>query len=118
MPALATRVKGESAPAIREAEGGERFPWERLPGESIQAYRRFMQYRLMPPGERSLRKLEIHYSLANRWSKRWQWSKRTAAYDDWVSESIDGLSNHAQLGARYRAARLGLAFARQAERKL
>lgn len=108
-----TRATAESGDAKRRS-----FPWERRPDESIQAYRRFMQYRLMPPGERSLRKLEIAYTLASRWAKRYQWTKRTVAYDDHVSECIDGLSNQAQIGARYRAARLGSAFVRHVERNL
>jgi hypothetical protein len=110
---LETRNGEESARAARE-----RFPWERLPNESIQAYRRFMQYRLMPPGERSLRKLDISYTLANRWAKRYQWTKRTIAYDDHVSECIDGLSNQAQLSHRLAAARLGSAFVRHVERNI
>lgn len=61
-------------------------PWERQPGESSKAYEAFCLYRDMGPGERSTRKVakKLNKSLTQigKWSSRWNWVERAAAWDD------------------------------------
>lgn len=59
-------------------------PWERQPGESEKAYEAFCIYR--DAGEK--RSINMVYqkctksvSLLRRWSVRWRWVERAAAYD-------------------------------------
>ena len=68
-------------------------PWERQPGEPARAYAAFTIYRDLPPAERSIRavaeRLGGHRSEKGRrstrplerWSTRWRWVERAAAFD-------------------------------------
>jgi hypothetical protein len=77
----------------------------------VQAFARFLAYRDMEPGERSYAKVAgvcgISKQLVDRWGKRWQWTRRTAAYDTWLLELGDALGKRAVLGHRGQAARFG-----------
>lgn len=121
---MRAQVQLERKTSVREAQASQAFPsnepqaWERQPGESIQAYARFVAYRNTPPSERSMRKLGISAQLAFRWAKRWHWTKRATVYDDWQLELGDGLATTAQLGHRLAVVRLGSAFIRQATAKV
>lgn len=79
--------------------------WERQPGESIEAYTRFVAYRTAPPELRSYRKLGIALTLASRWAKRHAWQQRTALYDDYLMSLRDELGERAVLLHRQKAAR-------------
>ncbi len=61
-----------------------RKPWNRLPQETAPAFEAFGVYRDMASG-RSLanvgRDLEKHKTLIERWSSRWGWVERAAAWD-------------------------------------
>lgn len=63
------------------AEG--RRLWERLPGESRQAYHAWTLYREMTP-ERSItlvaQAVPCSRGLIGRWSSRWRWQRRLDAY--------------------------------------
>lgn len=64
-------------------------PWEPQKGESRQAYEAFICYRDLG-SERSLeavgRMLEKSWKLCGRWSSRWKWLDRVAAYDAHMAE--------------------------------
>jgi hypothetical protein len=61
--------------------------WERAKGESAKAYAAFCVYRDLG-SERSLRKMAnegecgANVGQLERWSSRWKWVNRAAAYDD------------------------------------
>lgn len=63
--------------------------WHRLPGESAKAHRAFEQYCDLGP-DRSLKAVvqecieSVSISLLRRWSARWGWVNRAAAYDEHV----------------------------------
>ena len=63
----------------------ELFPWERQPGEGIKPYEAFNCYLLMGD-ERSFHKvsyeLKKSVSLLGRWSSKYNWQERVAAYDE------------------------------------
>lgn len=65
-------------------EMNDPLPWERQKGESRQAFRAFAAYRDMGP-TRSLvtvaQELGRSTTLMERWSVKWRWQDRTAAYD-------------------------------------
>lgn len=89
------------------------FPWERQPDESAQAFQRFCLYRSTSPSDRSYRKLGVSYQLIARWARKHSWMRRTSAYDAWLTELHDSLSNHAILYHRSRVAALGRASVRK-----
>ncbi len=72
------------SPARRPPFDG--LPWERLPGESSQAFETFRTYRDQTAGARSLRRVAQEWhknlSLVARWSSEWHWLTRVTAYDD------------------------------------
>ncbi len=66
--------------------------WERLPGESIKAYRCFCIYRDLGV-DRSINKVQkalrdegkkYSLTLLLRWSKRFNWVSRAEAYDEYL----------------------------------
>jgi hypothetical protein len=76
-----------------------RKPWDRMAGETIQAYRAFAAYRDMDPAERSVRALTLMRvkkivkgrevdrpafwkRLVEEWSQKWRWHQRAIAWDD------------------------------------
>jgi hypothetical protein len=67
-----------------------RQPWERMAeaGESEAAYQAFTLYRDQTPGRRSItavaRECAKNRSLIARWSARYEWLQRVAAYDAWI----------------------------------
>jgi hypothetical protein len=69
-----------------------RQPWERMleSGESEAAFQAFIHYRELPPGQRSTaavaQECRKNRSLITRWSARWSWLQRVAAFDQWVDE--------------------------------
>jgi hypothetical protein len=74
-------------------------PWERQIGESRQAFQAFAIYRDMGPA-RSLQKVaqQLSKSLAlmKRWSEKWSWVARAAAWD----AELDRKTREAQEKAR------------------
>ena len=68
----------------RAAKEPESFPWEQQPGESPKAFEAFNKYLLMGT-ERSLQKVayELNKSttMMAKWSSRWKWVERVAAWD-------------------------------------
>lgn len=108
MASTREKAQGERTAGQARSAGQQAFPWERVPGESREAYTRFTQYRLAPPGERSVRKLGISSTLASRWSARWSWVGRAAAYDDWIVEANDALGLRGSLSSRLASARFGM----------
>ena len=60
--------------------------WERFEGESEEAHAAFVIYRDLASGDRSLTKAAQEcgkgVSLLSRWSSKWHWQKRVAAWDE------------------------------------
>lgn len=81
------------------------FPWERQPGESLQAYARFVAYRNTPSATRSMRKVGVAKSLAFRWARNHRWVARCDEYEAWLASLADGTSTAASLLHRAKAAR-------------
>jgi hypothetical protein len=82
-----------SAPqsAVREAPligRDEKAAWERCPYETSRAYAYAWQYFSMGAPGRSLEKMGEKVSITvrqlKRYSTRWQWVRRAAAYDQWI----------------------------------
>jgi hypothetical protein len=90
-------------------------PWLRQPGESVQAYARFLVYRDQPADSRSQRKVGVSNTLAFRWAKRWRWTARVDAWDSHLLAAIDNLGLRSQLRVRSRQLDVGLAFAAAGE---
>ena len=75
-----------------------RLPWERCKGESRQAYGAFHNY-MMLGEKRSIPALSQYFanttgrkkseSLLYRWSSRWLWQERCAAYDDHIRREAE-----------------------------
>jgi hypothetical protein len=101
------RARDLQPPAVYLAPASPSHPWERQPGESQQAYARFLTYRNTPPGERALRRVGVSQQLASRWSSRWKWLSRCAAFDDWLFSANDALALRGVLTARMRGVRVG-----------
>lgn len=97
------------------------LPWERQPEETPQSWEAFVVYRDMLQlehdgrivGRRShrevARRIGKNHALISRWSSRWQWKDRVAAYDSDLdrdrraalrSEAILAVREHAQLAAK------------------
>jgi hypothetical protein len=95
-------------------EASDRQAWDRQDGESTPAYEAFVTYRDLG-AERSLDavggKLGKSGSLVSRWSGRWDWVSRAAAYDAHM-EKVGQQSREAEtaekekLWARRRLARM------------
>lgn len=76
-------------------EAQDKYPWTRRPdtaegrGESSQAYAAFRVYMLMTPKDRSVRAAAESEgradSLWRKWSRRWDWVNRAAAYDTYMT---------------------------------
>lgn len=80
------------------AEANDIHPWERQEGETPKAWEAFVVYRDLG-SSRSLRGVANHLSkgmsLISRWSSRWNWVERAAAWD----ADTDRASREAQLEA-------------------
>ncbi|QBS38735.1 hypothetical protein E1B22_12580 (plasmid) [Thermaerobacter sp. FW80] len=88
---MAVATKRSKAVAVK------RVPWERLPGEPAKAYAYFRIYKEMPPSRRCLRrvaekvlesstrpvKLNSALTTLKRYSTRWRWQERVAAWDEY-----------------------------------
>ena len=72
---------------VTQAPGNE--AWRAMPGESPPAFAAASAYFEMR-GERSItglaRRLPKTRSLLVRWSARWEWVRRSVAYDAWIVE--------------------------------
>jgi hypothetical protein len=79
---------GRQIAVVREAEEPVQ-PWEMQPGETDNAFRAFQAYRDLG-GTRSLeetaRQLGCGRSQLERWSRRWWWTPRCAAWDRYLDE--------------------------------
>jgi hypothetical protein len=70
-----------------------REPWSRQieAGEGEAAYQAFVCYRELPPGRRSVvevaRECGKNRSLITRWSARWSWVERVAAFDQFTDDA-------------------------------
>lgn len=95
------------------------FPWERQPGESVQAHARFLTYRDLDPVHRSQQKVADHcgisVQLVQRWSRKWSWLKRVNAYDAWMLELGDAVGKRAALAHRGQLVRVGSALLSKAQ---
>ena len=64
----------------------QQYVWQQLPGESPPAFQAFVVYRNLEAKERSLQRvgseLAKSRTLISRWSGRWDWLERAAAWDD------------------------------------
>jgi hypothetical protein len=84
--------------------------WNRVKGESGEAFRAFVAYRDLP-GKRSIRKAaEIvgkSHQLLERWSACWSWVSRVAAFDDEILAVQDELAPRSVLAMRRRHAQAG-----------
>lgn len=58
-------------------------PWERMEGESIQAFNSFVEYRDMQP-KRVVNR--VKNKSAKNWSQKYKWVDRAKAYDDFLDE--------------------------------
>jgi hypothetical protein len=97
---------------------GDRDRWERQPGEGERAFAAFAGYRDEPTGGRSIRRvarsLGKSETLIARWSRRWDWQARCAAFDD----EQDGLRRLALTGQRLEAAERQARVARAIQDRL
>src|SRR5271156_6069080 len=76
--------------------------WDRLQGESISAFSLFSQYRLLPSGQRSFAKLASSLQLAAKYSRKFAWIARCAAWDEWLLTSMNDLALKGAIEARLR----------------
>ncbi len=77
----------------------DRLPWQRQKGESRKAFEAFGIYRDMGPTrslQRVKEKLSKSYTIIARWSSRWGWVERTAAWD----EELDRRGRESQIEER------------------
>ena len=84
-------TKSKIAPTIEEIddESASEFEWMRRPGEGREAFEAFGIYRNLGPKRNHPKvseELGKHLSLIERWSKHWEWSKRTLAFDYWCDQ--------------------------------
>jgi len=76
-------------------------PWERRSGESGKAYEAFRRFRDAGPG----RLLAGARPIERRWSARWRWAERAAAWDDecWRRDDEQLLTARAGSSSRERS---------------
>lgn len=90
-----------------------RQPWDRLPGESTQAYTAFAFYRDLG-SERSLAKVgqEVgkNLTLIERWSASWNWVGRVYEFDCVEDERSREQLCRDRMAMRLRHIRLGMAM--------
>jgi hypothetical protein len=88
--------------------------WERRPDESDPAWQAFETYREQEPGKRSLsavaRQLSKSRPLITRWSQRYAWQLRTAAYDREVDRQWRAQTMHLRRQAAEQDERLARAM--------
>jgi hypothetical protein len=100
-------------------------PWDPQPGEPGTSFAGFVMYRETPATGRNLRRVALKLgrstSLIERYSSRWEWHSRTAAWDAEVARrrseqarevEADWVERHVDAGKRLQA--LGLAGLSQA----
>lgn len=91
----------------KQKETQELHPWERQPDETPKAYEAFALYR-DAGSDRSIakvaEKLGKSEALLNRWSSKYEWVKRVAAWDDEADRKATAklLDDVAQMRARQR----------------
>jgi hypothetical protein len=65
-------------------------PWDRQPSEGPKHFQAFCVYRDLPTRDRSLSRtaktLGCSKSLVERWSSKYSWPRRAAAYDDYLDQ--------------------------------
>lgn len=64
--------------------------WERREGESSQAYAAFQEYLILRSGAKVGQKLGKSKSLIDSWSSKYDWVKRSVAYDNSLLEETRG----------------------------
>lgn len=78
--------------AVVEAARPPRNAWDRMPNEGMQAYPAFLVYRDMGPDrtyQRVATQLGRHNSQISAWGAKYEWRKRTLAWDDHISARKD-----------------------------
>lgn len=86
-------------------------PWEQQPGESGPAFEAFSIYRDLGPGRTVsavVEKLRKSDSLLRRWKVKWEWQRRSAAYDASIAEQArrKAIKDHRDMENRH----IGLAM--------
>jgi len=96
------REEARQETSRRGDRAGAGPPWARRPGESRKAYHAFLIYRDLG-ADRSLRDaaahLGKHVSLLKRWSGRYAWQERVAAWDEQEREQTEAATRQAQQSA-------------------
>lgn len=95
----------------------EAFPWERLPGESAQAYRAFSLYRALDPKIRAYDKVGDH-SLMRRWANRFRWATRVAEWEAFIAMNQADLNEAGRLQFRSRSLSFASRSLAKAERSV
>lgn len=95
-----------------------RSPFDRLEGESAQAFARFVTYRNLPAGQRALSKVGVSAQLAARWSRKFSWVQRASEFDSWLLNSNESLGLRATREAQARHLALGAAVVDKAFKSL
>lgn len=98
--------------------GGEKPAWERLPGETERAFDAFSRYLHMQPRERSLVAVANQIGLQSerqlkKWSVRFAWTDRVAAFDGAKSLVVIGARVNAMASVTEGAAESELEVFRQ-----
>jgi hypothetical protein len=111
---LRSEVTDRVVPMDGESYG---LMYERLPNESTSAFEAFRAYRDMGSGRSTAkvaRQLGKSKTLMDRWSSRWSWSARAAAYDAY----LDGERRAAAAGEAREAAQRHIRIARMAQDRI
>lgn len=100
--------RGQTTGSARAQVAGEHRPWDRQPEESGRAFQAFAAYRDLGP-ERTLDKAAAaygrHVSLMRRWSARYGWRVRAAAWDDEQAREMEAALRQRRRAACERQAR-------------